>query len=287
MTTPPPSGLKPVRACLFDVDGLLLDTEDLYTECTNLVLREHGRPDMPWSIKAKLQGRPGPESHYLFQQWAQLPVSSDDFFAATRKHQERIFPTAQPLPGTLDLLRRIRQSEPPVAIALATSSTSPNFHLKTSHLPEMFDNFDPRHIITGDDKRVPRGRGKPAPDIYLLALETINQRARLNGEKEISPDECLVFEDSVPGVEAGRRAGMQVVWCPHPGLLEECRGREKEVLAGLTGELDHGRKNGQAGNESGNETTGPGAIDDGWARLFNTLELFPLEYYGVGKVTRN
>ena len=80
---------------------------------------------------------------------------------------------------------------------------------------------------------------------------------------------------------------MQVVWCPHPGLLDEFHGREKEVLAGLTGELDHGRKNGPAANESGNETTRSGAIDDGWARLFNTLELFPLEYYGVGKITKN
>jgi pseudouridine 5'-phosphatase len=285
--TPPPSGLKPVRACLFDMDGLLLDTEDLYSECTNLVLREHGKPELPWSIKANLQGRPGPEAYALFQQWAQLPLSGDEFFAAARKHQERLFPTAQPLPGTLDLLRRIRKSEPQVAIALATSSTSLNFDLKTSHLPDMFDNFDQRHIITGDDKRVAPGRGKPAPDIYLLALETINEVARSNGEKEISPDECLVFEDSVPGVEAGRRAGMQVVWCPHPGLLEECRGREKKVLAGLTNELDHDRKSGFAANESSNVAAAPGAIDDGWAHLFTTLESFPLAYYGIGRVTTN
>jgi pseudouridine 5'-phosphatase len=214
---PPPSGLKPVRACLFDMDGLLLNTEDLYTECTNLVLREHGKPDMPWSIKARLQGRPGPESHRLFQEWAQLPVSGDEFFAAARQHQGRIFPTAKPLPGTLDLLSRLRRSEPPVAIALATSSTGPNYNVKTSHLPELFGMFDPRHIITGDDERVAPGRGKPAPDIYLLALETINQVARLNGEKEICVDECLVFEDSVPGVEAGtqvcRLSGARTLDC--------------------------------------------------------------------------
>jgi pseudouridine-5'-monophosphatase len=267
------------------MDGLLLNTEDLYSECTNLVLREHGKPDLPWSIKAKLQGRPGPESHRLFQQWAQLPVSSDEFFDAVRKHQERIFPTAKPLPGTLDLLSRLRQCEPPVAIALATSSTSLNYDLKTSHLPEMFSQFDPRHIITGDDKRVAPGRGKPAPDIYLLALETINEAARLNGEREIGVDECLVFEDSVPGVEAGRRAGMQVVWCPHAGLLEEYSGREKEVLAGLTGELDH--ESGQDGNKSNDAPNALGAIDDGWGRLFLSLESFPLEYYGIGNMTKN
>jgi pseudouridine-5'-monophosphatase len=205
-------------------------------------------------------------------------VSGDEFFAAARKHQERLFPTAQPLPGVLDLLRRLRQREPPVPVALATSSTSLNYELKTSHLPELFNDFEQKHIITGDDDRVSYGRGKPAPDIYLLALETINQVARSKGEKEISPDECLVFEDSVPGVEAGRRAGMQVAWCPHPGLLEEYRGREKEVLAGLTGELGNDQKNDQGGH---------GTVDDGWGRLFKTLESFPLEYYGVGRVTPN
>lgn len=280
----PPSGLKSVRACLFDMDGLLLNTEDLYTECTNLVLRKHGKPDMPWSIKAQLQGRPGPESHRLFQQWAQLPISGEEYFAEARKHQERIFPTAQPLPGTLHLLGRIRQTS--VAMALATSSASQNFQLKTSHLPGMFESFRQRHIITGDDERVPAGRGKPAPDIYLVALETINEAARLNGEDQISPAECLVFEDSVPGIEAGRRAGMQVAWCPHPGLLELYRGREKEVLAGLTGQLNHTRENGSGDCEAGHESTDgmgtPGAIDDGWGRLFSTLESFPLEYYGIG-----
>jgi hypothetical protein len=56
MGSPPP-----IRACLFDMDGLLIDTEDLYSVVTNEVLRECGKPDLPWSVKAQMQGRPGPE----------------------------------------------------------------------------------------------------------------------------------------------------------------------------------------------------------------------------------
>lgn len=90
-------------------------------------------------------------------------------------------------------------------------------------------------------------------------------------EKEITPDECLVFEDSVPGVEAGRRAGMRVVWCPHPELLKECKGREREVLAGLAGAMK-GDKNGKGKT---------GSLDDGWAELLFTLVDFPFERYGI------
>lgn len=61
MKISPKSHLPVIRACLFDMDGLLIDSEDFYTICTNEVLREFGKPDLPWNIKAQLQGRPGPE----------------------------------------------------------------------------------------------------------------------------------------------------------------------------------------------------------------------------------
>ncbi|PVH72241.1 hypothetical protein DL98DRAFT_433592, partial [Cadophora sp. DSE1049] len=48
---------RPIRACLFDMDGLLLNTEDLYTVVTNEILHEYGKPDLPWRKKAQLQGR--------------------------------------------------------------------------------------------------------------------------------------------------------------------------------------------------------------------------------------
>ena len=47
------------------MDGLLINTEDIYTLCTNMVLREYGRPNIPWSIKAQLQGRPASEVIYI------------------------------------------------------------------------------------------------------------------------------------------------------------------------------------------------------------------------------
>ena len=61
----------PVRACLFDMDGLLLNTEDMYTSCNNAILHKYDRPSLPWAIKAQMQGRPGPEvssiSNFFFR----------------------------------------------------------------------------------------------------------------------------------------------------------------------------------------------------------------------------
>ncbi|KAH8895695.1 HAD-like protein [Thozetella sp. PMI_491] len=277
----PRSDFPPVRACLFDMDGLLLNTEDLYTLCINLILAKYGRPEMPWSIKAKLQGRPGPEANQIFREWAQLPIDDPDYQAEYKALQNKHFPSAEALPGVPKLLSdlgstRYWDSEAGKAaaaghrvhIALATSSHKVNFNLKTAHLTDLFSVFESHRLVLGDDERIPPGRGKPLPDIYLLALKTINDSLS-EGEAPVKPEECLVFEDSVPGVEAGRRAGMRVIWCPHPMLKKEYSGRENEVLAGRTGE---------AGQVDLHQL---GEIDDGWADYLETLVEFPYAKYGI------
>lgn len=268
------------------MDGLLLDTEDIYTLCINLILEKYQRGTLPWSIKAKLQGRPGPAANKMFQEWAKLPIDHEEYVHQLYTLQGVHFPGTQPLPGVERLLsdlgrtrywdvkkdkENINPAQLPlnrVHIALATSSHESNFKLKTNHLTELFSVFEGHRRVLGDDKRIPQGRGKPLPDIYLLALKTINDSLPA-GEKPITPEECLVFEDSVPGVEAGRRAGMRVIWCPHPMLKKEYAGREAEVLAARTGE---------AGEVDLHQL---GELDDGWAEYLPTLLDFPYAKYGM------
>jgi len=127
----------------------------------------------------------------------------------------------------------------------------------------------------------------PAPDIYLLALETINEEIRRrrkeegSTETEITKEECLVLEDAIQGVTAGRRAGMRVVWCPHKELLEEYKGREKEVLAGWMGEYEGEKADSTGRNDGSGAKWKPGEIDDGWAQLLPSLERFPYHWYGI------
>ena len=135
--------------------------------------------------------------------------------------------------------------------------------------------------------------GKPAPDIFLQALDQINQNLGLSkGEQPVTPEECLVFEDSIAGVEAGRRAGMQVAWVPHQGLLEVCRGREEMVLMGVTTSEsdDFGSGSGSEGHRGADKEQQhngskvedlPRESEDGGVQLLLSLEDFPYERYGI------
>ena len=270
------------------MDGLLLDTEDLYTLCINVILEKYGRPSLPWSIKAKLQGRPGPDANRIFHEWAQLPIEEADYVAQYSALQAQHFPNAKPLPGVENLLGELgrtrwwdlksdggarngdaAENKPHrVHIALATSSNSGNFAVKTQKWTELFSVFETNRRVLGDDSRIQPGRGKPLPDIYLLALKTINDSLE-PGENPINPEECLVFEDSVPGVEAGRRAGMRVVWVPHSMLKREYEGREQDILAGRMGEAGHVDDH-QLGEHN-----------DGWGDYLYDLTNFPYENYGI------
>jgi pseudouridine-5'-monophosphatase len=185
------------------------------------------------------------------------------------------FSNCKPLSGAEKLLSNLSRASSAspkdrIELALASSTKSHSYELKTSR-PETkrllsFFQFDRR--VLGDDPRVRQGRGKPAPDIYLVALQSLNSAAE-SSEKVIMPNECLVFEDSVAGVEAGRRAGMRVVWVPHPDVAVEYEARQKDVLSGRVGAIDVG------------DDWQLGEIDDGWAESIPSLEHFNYEKYGI------
>ncbi|KAH9209354.1 HAD-like domain-containing protein [Leptodontidium sp. 2 PMI_412] len=269
----PRTDFPPIKACLFDMDGLLINTEDIYTLCHNILLSRYSSGPMTWDIKSQLQGRPAAQSIALLLSHFKLThIPIPEYTSALHAIQESEFRKAAPLPGVPALLHQLKSATTvtkgeKVHVALATSSNAGHFEIKTDHLGELFSIFEPERRVLGDDVRIPKGRGKPSPDIYLVALKAINDSLE-EGEEEIRPEECLVFEDGIPGVVAGRRAGMRVVWCPHEGLAGLWKGKEGEVLAGR-GE----------GSEVDPEQLGE--VGDGWGEQRVTLEDFPWGKYGV------
>ncbi|PYH66032.1 putative HAD superfamily hydrolase, partial [Aspergillus vadensis CBS 113365] len=126
-----------------------------------------------------------------------------------------------------------------IHMALAPGTKSHSYKLKTSSpkTRRLLGFIQSDRQVLGDDPRVRQARGKPAPDIFLVALRTLNPAAD-SGESPISHKECLVFENSIIRIEAARRAGMRVVWVPHPDIAVEYQARQEDVLAGRTRLVD-------------------------------------------------
>ncbi|KAK2741543.1 hypothetical protein FQN55_008298 [Onygenales sp. PD_40] len=259
------------------MDGLLINSEDIIALSTNELLAKYGRPAFTRSIRAQLMGIPGSTNSDVFHNWAKLPISREQFALESSEQMRAHFPDCAPMPGAEKLLANLSRacsaspSADRVELALASGTKSHSYELKTSR-PEtkrLLGFFKPDRRVLGDDLRMRQGRGKPAPDIYLVALQLLNSTAADAGETPILPNECLVFEDSVIGVEAGRRAGMRVVWVPHPDMAVEYQAREKDVLAGRMGVIEVG------------DDWQLGEIDDGWAECIPSLEHFDYEKYGI------
>ena len=257
------------------MDGLLLNSEDIVRRSADQLLEKYGRPPLTPSMRVRLMGVPGSSNSDMFHEWAKLPISREQWAVEHGESMRQQFQDCEPLPGAETLvpnLSRARNvsSGDRIKLALASTTTSSSFELKTSRpaSKRLLGFFQPERRVLGDDPRLRQGRAKPAPDIYLVALASLNLTTG-SAESPILPNECLVFEDSVAGVEAGRRAGMLVVWVPHPDLAIEYQSRQKDVLAGRTGMFEIG------------DDWQLGQIDDGWAESIANLERFDYSKYGI------
>jgi pseudouridine-5'-monophosphatase len=166
--------LSPIRAYIFDIDGLLINSEDIITHFTNRLLSKHRRPPFARSIRVQLMGVSNSTNGDTFHTWAQLPVPREQFAAKLAEEMRMHLPSCEPLPGAKELLANLSRVDR-LRMALASTTTTHSYELKTlrPQTKQLLDSFQAEHRILSDEARV--RREKPAPDIYFVALQAVNE----------------------------------------------------------------------------------------------------------------
>lgn len=185
-------GLNAFSAVLFDMDGVLLDTEPLYTLAYDRVLEPYGARLDP-STKLEIMGRPALKSAAHVLEKFNVPLSPERFLELRQPILEALVADAPPVSGAPELVAFLKQSGKKIAVA--TSTARPLFEKKTGKYA-WFSNFDV--VVCGDDAEV--ARPKPAPDIFLIAARRLG----------VLPTSCAIFEDSPSGIEAALATGATV-----------------------------------------------------------------------------
>jgi HAD superfamily hydrolase (TIGR01509 family) len=190
------------RAVVFDMDGLMFNTEDVYWRVGTELLRRRGRR-FSRELSDAMMGRP-PQTcfkvmirwHSLEESWQELAAESEEIFLGLLDRH------LAPMPGLMELLAALEKAG--ISKAIGTSSSRRSLEAILSRFA-MQPRFE--FTLTAEDIT----RGKPDPEIYLKAA------ARFG----IPPRQILVLEDSQTGCRAAAAAGAMVVAVPGPHSISQ------------------------------------------------------------------
>lgn len=199
--------MNPVKAVVFDLDGVVVSTDELHFQAWKAIAEAE---DIPFSRQdnERLRGVSREQSLEILLERAARSYTDEEKTTLTDL-KNRIYvgllsqlTPRDVLPGVVSLLRILKAKG--VLTAIGSSSRNAKRILEAIELRQAFDAVADGHEVT---------RSKPHPDIFLAAARKLG----------LDPEDCLVIEDAVSGVEAARAAGMRVVGvgpaAAHPGVL--------------------------------------------------------------------
>jgi HAD superfamily hydrolase (TIGR01509 family) len=184
-----------IGAVVFDLDGLLIETEEIWDEVREALVRERGGR---WTDRAQrdMMGMSSTEWSQYLHETLGLHESPDELNRlVVERMAERYREQLPLLPGAVDAVRRVAARWP---LAVASSSNRPliDLVLELSGLASLFQ-------ATVSSEEV--ARGKPAPDVYLEAARRLG----------VEPERAAAIEDSESGIGSAKAAGMRVVAIPN------------------------------------------------------------------------
>ncbi len=184
-----------IAAVVFDLDGVIIDTEEVWEEVRRAYVAEHGRAFLPDS-QQRMMGMSTREWSRHLAEDVGVGLPAERVAADVLERMAQRYRTSLPLiPGAVDAVRRMADAYP-VALASSSARILIDQVLATAGLAGVFR-------VTLSTEEV--ARGKPAPDVYLEAV------ARLG----LTPEVCAAVEDSSNGLRAAAAAGLAVVCVPH------------------------------------------------------------------------
>lgn len=185
-----------IKAIVFDMDGVLFDTERLYNIAWKKAAQDYPIDYDLDALIVQCIGLNHNDTRALFARLLGEDFPTEEYFGRIRPYFQEMIERELPLKsGVHEILSWLKANGYPIALATSTSRPSVLSHL-TRH--DMLDYFDA--IITGDMVE----HSKPAPDIYLLACKALHT----------DPADCIAVEDSPNGIRSAFAAGMMPVMVP-------------------------------------------------------------------------
>ena len=206
-----------IKAVLFDMDGLMVDTESLATEAFIHSAKKQGY-DMTKEETLLVLGFTTKSIYEFWENYFKnSDVSGKQLVDDHYKYIENILFTTGPrkMPYIEELLKYLKESNYKVAVASSSNMNHIINNMEKTGLKKYIDEF-----ASGAEVE----NGKPAPDVFLLAAERLG----------VKPEDCLVLEDSKAGVLAGSSAGAKVIMVPDMFKPdEECKERTYRIVGNL------------------------------------------------------
>ena len=197
---------RPIKAVLFDMDGVLTDTEKYYNKAIVQVMHEMGYDFFTFEDALNQRSLNHKDCEAMYKEWLGEGFDYDDFHSRYNEYvkawlEEDGIPVK---PGIKEIMNYLEENRIYAAVVTATGYNNAIKRLKDAGLYDYFKIVISAHNVE---------RGKPYPDPYLFAASEIERIAAQDGVS-LTKDDCIAVEDSPNGIQAATSAGLRTIMVP-------------------------------------------------------------------------